>query len=141
MHHRWDGIMQKVRRYNLTIEELSDQLLSSVIRWPGGSSRLDVIFDVYLQLSIKTAERTLRGSDIHFTTIVPGYKIQQWRQLLSCGINKMKLIQFIVEQWQELQRREQPGQKEIYVTSGERCIKITNSLVTDVASLQKLQIS
>jgi hypothetical protein len=112
------GIMQKVKGDNLTFEELSDQLLASVLRLSGGSSRIDVVFDVYLELSIKEAERTLRRSDqgIRFTNIVPGHKIQQWRRLLSCGISKMKLIQFITEQWQEPQRREQLGQKEMYVT-------------------------
>ena len=88
-----------MRGDNMTFEELSDQLLVSVLRATEGSTRVDLIFDVYQDISIKQAERTSRGSDqgIQFTNIVPGHKIRQWRRLLACGASKMKLISFILE--------------------------------------------
>ena len=49
------------------------------------SSRTDVVFDVYLDGSIKNAERDNRRSDsgILFSNIVGGHKVKQCRRLLS----------------------------------------------------------
>ena len=91
----------------MTFDELADQIHASVMRAAASSARVDVVFDVYKQMSIKDAERATRGSDtgIRFTNIVSGHKIQQWRRLLCCGASKMKLVQFIVDQWQETHKR------------------------------------
>jgi hypothetical protein len=98
-----------MRADNLTFEEMSDQLLALVLRTSQGSTRVDLVFDIYKPLSIKQTERTLRGSElgIRCTNIVPGHKIQQWQRLLACGDSKMKMISFIFEQWQQPQRRQQ----------------------------------
>ena len=59
---------------NLTFQELPDQILASVFRTGYGSECADVVFDVYQQLSIKGAERSMRSGEtgIYFTNISLG---------------------------------------------------------------------
>uniref|UniRef100_UPI00358F38F6 uncharacterized protein n=1 Tax=Myxine glutinosa TaxID=7769 RepID=UPI00358F38F6 len=73
------------------------------------------------------------------TNITPGHKIQQWRRLLACGESKMKLISFILTQWQQPQRRQQLAQRTVYFTSGEKCFKLNSDSVSDVADLASTQ--
>jgi len=135
------SLIQKTNGDHMTFDELADQVLANVMRAAGSSQRVDVVFDVYKQLSIKDPERTTRGSDtgIRFTNIISGHKIQQWRWLLCCGASKTKLIQFIVEQWQEPHRRQKLGEKTMYVTSGETCTKITCDEAVEVVELKTSQ--
>lgn len=74
------SVVQKMKGDNLTFEELADQMLTSILRTGDGGERIDVVFDVYQELSIKGVERTMRGAEtgIRFTNIIPGHKIQQW---------------------------------------------------------------
>ena len=132
------SLLHKMRGDNMTFEELSGQLLASVLRSSVGSTRVDLIFDVYKQISIKKAERALRGSDqgIRFTNIVAGHKIQQWRRLLLCGTSKMNLISFILEQWRQPQRRQQLSQRTVYFTSGEKRFKLSSNSVSEVTELE-----
>ena len=79
------SLVQKVHGDNKTFAELSDAIFMSALRTGAESSRIDVVFDVYLDESIKNAERVNRGSDsgILFSNIVAGHKVRQWRGLLS----------------------------------------------------------
>ena len=137
------SVVQKLKGDHLTFEELADQILAvaSVLRIGDGSERIDVVFDVYTQFSIKRAERTLRGagSGIRFTNIVPGHKIKQWRRLLSCGASKTKLISFIVEQWEQPKMREKVGEKSLYVTCDHLCFRLTCDSVNEVEALKTSQ--
>ena len=135
----FDGmnILHKMRGDNMTFGELSDHLFAFVLRTSEGCTRIDMIFDVYQQSSIKQAERQSRASEhgIRFTNIAPGHKIQQWRRLLMCGTSKMKLIGFILEQWKQPNYREQLAQKTVYFTSGDVCFKLSRSSVSEVSEL------
>ena len=73
--------LQMVHDENNTLAELSAQAFDFVIKNRDGSERLDVVFDVYGDLSIKPAERTLRVYDegVVFSTILPGHRLKQWR--------------------------------------------------------------
>ena len=135
------SLIQKTNGDNMTFDELADQIHASVMRAAASSERVDVVFDVYKQMSIKDAERATRGSDtgIRFTNILSGHKIQQWRRLLCCGASKMKLVQFIVDQWQETRKRQILGEKVMYVTSGETCTKITCDEVVEIDELKTSQ--
>ena len=94
---------QKMKGDKLTFEELAEQMLISVIQTSASSERIDVVFDVYRQLSIKGTERATRGSETGtcFTNTIPGHKILQWRRLLSCNVSETKLINFLVSQWKK----------------------------------------
>ena len=55
------SLVQKVHGDNKTFAELSDAIFMSALRTGAESSRIDVVFDVYLDESIKNAERVNRG--------------------------------------------------------------------------------
>ena len=105
------------------------------------SECIDVVFDVYRQLSIKGVERAMRGLEtgICFTNIIPGHKILQWRRLLSCNGSKTKLISFLVSQWKKSSMRKKLGGKTMYGTCDSLCFRITRDDVTKEDNLNTSQ--
>ena len=63
--------------------------------------RIDVVFDVYRETSIKNAEWCKWGSNtaIQYRNVAGGHNIQQWKKFLCSSYNKSSLIKFILEQW------------------------------------------
>ena len=73
------ALIQKLRGENRTFEQLSDYMFEAALNAGQGSDRIDVVFDVYGDQSIKSAERLSRSSrdGVTFKTIRPGYKIKK----------------------------------------------------------------
>ena len=73
-----------------------------------GSSRIDVVFDIYREKSIKTAEQAERGSKlgIVFSQIKPWHRIMNWKRILASIETKAKLTKFTAEKWKELLQRD-----------------------------------
>jgi len=71
------NLVQNVHGDNKTFAELSDAIFMSALHTETESSRIDVVFDVYRDESIKNTERVNRGSDssILFNNIVSGHKV------------------------------------------------------------------
>ena len=118
---------------DMTFNELADQLLAMILGMAGLCKRVDIVFDVYQSTSIKESERLARGSDdgIRFTSICGGHKIKHWRRLLSNGSSKMKLIEFLVEKWTTPSARQALGERTLYLTCREKCMRITFQKVSD----------
>ena len=135
------GLMNKLHGENRTFSELSDQVFSQILHAGHGSDRIDVVFDVYHSDSIKSAERIQRGSTegLAFSNILPGHKIKHWRRLLSCTESKNKLTAFLAESWKEQKFQETLGRKCIFLTSSDRCIKLTESGRQSIDYLQSTQ--
>ena len=106
-----------------------------------GSDIIDMVFDVYPADSIKSAESIQRGSTegIACSNKMPGHKIKNWRQLLSCTESKNKLIAFLAESWKERKFRENLGRKCMFVNSSDRCIKLIESGWQEIDDLQSTQ--
>jgi hypothetical protein len=62
------AIVQKARATGLTFGELAHQMFQSILSSSRGAKRIDVVFDVYMENSIKSAER-LRRSTPDFSTV------------------------------------------------------------------------
>ena len=135
------GLMNKLHGGNRTFSELSDHVFSQMLHAGHGSDRIDVVFDVYHSDSIKSAERIQRGSTegLAFSNILQGNKIKNWRQLLSCTESKNKLTAFLAESWKEQKFREKLGRKCMFLTSSDRCIKLTESGWQSIDYLQSTQ--
>ena len=101
-----------------TFSQLAKSALSSILQVGTKSQRIDVVFDVYREISIKNTERANRGADmgIQFRNIAPGYSIQQWRKLLDSSSNKASLIKFLVNTWKQPFQGEKLQEKVLYVT-------------------------
>jgi hypothetical protein len=91
--------------------------------------------------SNKDAERCNRGSDtvVRLKSIASGHKIKQWRSFLSESQNKTSLIQFLTDEWKAECYKQMNGDKNLYVTSGEDCWKISSDGCHKVAELNSTQ--
>ena len=85
----------------LTFGELADELFRSTTFKGSSFSRIDIVFDIYQVISIKSAERIKRKKNtvITFHSIIPTHKMKQWQSFLSSSKNKTSLTKFLGEQW------------------------------------------
>ena len=134
-------LVQKLKVDYLTFGEIADQILFRVLREGECSNRADVVFDVYRDISIKSAERELRGERdaLIFKNLAAGQKVKQFKIVLHNGDNKTSLIRFVVEHWQKTPSRERLEDKELLVTCGNRCYKITAERVKEEKELRSEQ--
>jgi len=132
------AVVQIVHGENLTFEEVSDKVLNKVLSDGRGSSHTDVVFVIYQEKSIKTAERAERGSKlgIVFNQIQPGHRIKNWKRILASTETKAKLTKFMAENWKELRQSEKLHDVILMVTSGERCFRFTKDDVTEITELR-----
>ena len=88
------SLIQKLKVDHLIFGEIAEMALLRVLREGEGSSRIDVVFDVYRDLSIKSVERELRseGDFITFKNLSSGQKVKQFRSFLQNSQNKTSLI-------------------------------------------------
>lgn len=126
------AMVQKLKGDHKTFAEVADTLLTMVLREGATSTRIDVVFDVYRNISIKNIEREKRGDEMgnEFRSIRPDHKVVQWKKFLSNTDNKQQLITFIVTEWRkEPCRKRLPG-KTLYATAGEECYEISSERST-----------
>ena len=140
----FDGIamVQKTRGDQKTLAEVGDSLMYFVLNKGTDSKRIDVIFDVYKDNSIKSSKREKSGSENghEFRNIKGDHKIHQWRKFLSNSKNKSLLIKFIAEEWQNERHRERLAGKTIFATTEDYCYKVPSIGMTtrkEVGSTQE----
>lgn len=75
------SLIQKLKGNDKTFSQLADTALTHVLHEGANSRRINVIFDVYKETSIKDPERANRGAGtgIQFRNLASGHSIQQWR--------------------------------------------------------------
>ena len=107
------GIVQKLDGNQKTFGDIAKTVLKIVIREGDKCDRVDVVFDVYREDSIKDAERVNRGSGsgVKFRILATGHKVKQRRSFLSEAQNKTMLIEFITEEWKSNESKSMIGQK------------------------------
>ena len=78
--------------------------------------RIDLVFDVYREISLKNTERSRRNkTSIEYSSIKADHSIKQWYKFLGSSKNKTELIKFIFGQWQKEEYRSLLVNKEMYV--------------------------
>ena len=84
-------------------KQIADTVLSHVLQEGGNSRRIDVVFDVYKEISIKSAEREWReeGESVTYKNLTAGQKIKQFRNFPRNGQNKNSLITFFNDYWRK----------------------------------------
>lgn len=135
------ALIHKLSGENHTFDELSDRIFMSVLHAGYGCDRLDVVFDVYREHSIKSAERVNRGSQtgVMFIEIRPAHKIKNWKRLLASTETKNKLSKFLAESWKEEKIRAKLGERFMFVTLGEHCFKLTKDECEEIPALKSNQ--
>ena len=135
------GLVQRMNGNDKTFAQLVESVLAMVLYVGGQSGRVDVVFDVYRQPSIKDSERINRSASttVQYTCLARGHNIQQWRKFLSSSFNKTRFIKFLVGDWKEQRYRDMLQGKALCVTCEETCFKITADEWVEVAELQSTQ--
>ena len=119
----------------MTYSQFATVLLKKVLSIGRDSSRTDVVFDVYLENSIKDVERNRRPcGELKLQQIIPDAEIKQWALLLSSNDNKNKLIRFVVEHWKS--NSNLINAKEFITTVDSKAYKIN---LNDCSLIQELQ--
>ena len=131
------SLLQKAKADHLTYLQLAELTMQSALRESVHCDRLDIVFDVYKRYSIKTAERLRRGEEesISVRNITGGQTIHQWRRFLSNSENKTCLIDFLVQVWTSSDFREKFINKEVFVTCGTLCYRLTQDSANQVDEL------
>jgi len=122
-----------------TFRMIASSLLSMALRESPQSKRIDIVFDTYREISIKNAERSIRGQvpGVQFSDIRAAQLVKQWKKFLSEVKNKTSLIMFLLEEWKtkEYTDRLQREDKVVYVTSEKECWKISPESADEVTEL------
>ena len=135
------ALIQKMKGDQKTFGDVANSILCSALRDGDKSQRIDIVFDIYQEHSIKNQERSRRNSStaIQYKNIQSQQIVRQWRRYLASADNKTELVAFIAKEWQQLPSRVLLGSKTLYVTHGEDCIRITAQSVEDVPELKSTQ--
>ena len=98
------------------------------------SSRIDIVFDTYRDMSIKDVEQTLRGDDqgIQLQNISETQLAKQWKKFLLQSYDKASLIQFLLNVWKKHKYTDTLVGKCLYVTTLDKCWKITQGCCEEV---------
>ena len=127
------ALVGKIKTAGLTDEEFVLKLLNTVLSSSSSSTRVDVVFSVYQQISIKNAECTRRKSgSLEFKKIIGSQQIKEWISFLLFVNNKTKLIKSTVE-WKK--NYHLLNDKLLYVTCKEKCFMISDGNLSTVAHL------
>ena len=92
------GMVQRLNGNNKTFAQVAESVLSMVLYVGGHSGRVDVVFDVFRQLSVKDSESLNRCASptLQYKCLAGDTNnIQQWRQFLCSSFNKTSLIKFL----------------------------------------------
>ena len=103
-----------------------------------GSSRVDVVLDVYREVLIKNVERLKRVStsdSVHYMNILSAYTVKSWNKLLSVTANKPEIVKFLVLQ-KTTPFRDGLSNRTMYVTTEDQCWRVDAAACEPVPELQ-----
>ena len=93
------SLVQNVGQNDGKFGDIAAVVLSMVLKEGTQSSRIDIVFDTYRDMSIKNVERTLQLDDrgLQLQNISETQLVKQWKTFLRQSYNKACLIQFLLE--------------------------------------------
>ena len=131
------AILEKVNGKKKTMRAISNAVLITALSEAERSVHIDIMFDVYKDVSIKNAQRRIIESNsveaILYKTLIPSQVVQQWDIYKASSMNKANLIRFIVLGWRMENSlcRTKLGKHNtvMFVTCDEQCFKIMSDTV------------
>ena len=135
------ALVQRLKGDHKTFSAVAKSLLCLVLHEGSNSKRIDVIFDVYKENSIKNAEREKRAAEFgnEFRNIQSEHKVQQWRKFLLNAKNKKAFTEFVVKEWRRDKYRTKLTGKVLFVTCESDCYEITSQAANIVDELNSTQ--
>ena len=90
-------LVERLKGDHTKFSDVADSLFGIVLHEGASSKRIDVIFDVYRDNSIKNTERDHRGAEYgnEFRNLQPDHKVQQWRRFFLNPQNQKALTIFV----------------------------------------------
>ena len=91
------SLFQKIKGNHKTFKDIQEALFERIMAQSGQCSRVDVVFDVYRDKSVKNAERRTRDNAdaTQYKNILPTHKIKRLHQFIMSSHNKANLIPFL----------------------------------------------
>ena len=87
------AVIGKCKPTQKNFEQMASYMLELILSTTKQAERIDIVFDVYRESSIKNAERLRRSSaKLNFSRIVSNQVIRRWNNFLSSSPNKIVLI-------------------------------------------------
>lgn len=131
------SLVQKVKNDVSTFADVAAAIHNMICKEAMQSNRIDVVFDTYEEMSIKTVERTHRGEEqgLQLQQITATQLVKQWRAFLKQVTNKTSLIKFLVQEWQKTKYTEKLSGKVLFVTCRQTCWKISGNHCEEVPEL------
>ena len=135
------AILQKFHGDGKTFGEIANEVLGYCLSEGCTSERIDIVFDVYKKDSIKNLEREQRGSGqgVQYKSIQAKHKVTQWRRCLASPESKSVLPGFFLGEWKTPDCKKRIGKKQLYVTVGGKCFKISENGCCEIPSLETKQ--
>ena len=132
------SLVQRLKGDQLTFGDVAITVLSMAMKEGVSCNRIDVVFDIYKELSIKNSERRLRGEESGHqpVNITSTQIVRQWRNFLTRVSNKTSLITFIVKEWRKKACRQKLEGKLLYANAGDTCYRITMEGSDEVPTLK-----
>ena len=131
------SLVQKTIANNKTFSQVANSIFSRIMNDGFGCKRIDVVFDVYRELSIKNVERSKRGnSDAPmFSQILPDHNIKQWARFLKGSHNKSELIKFFVREWGKEAYTNRLRDTVLMIGFGTECVKLSSNGIEEIPEL------
>ena len=132
------SIIQKVKGDQVNFGEIAQLVLSMALKDGSTSDRIDIVFDTYKDTSIENCERLTRGEELglKLQDITASQIVRQWRSFLAYVGNKSSLISFLVSEWRKPDYAKRLNGKVLFVTTEDKCYKITTEGNQEVLELQ-----
>ena len=132
-----DGMacVRQIKVAKMKYGQFAITLLRYIIGLAKTAERIDVVFDVYKDISIKDVERNRRShGELKLSQIVSSADIKQWSQVLSSNENKNKLVSFVVAEWKH--NLSILGEKKVFVTLNTDALMLTSTAFSPVPTLR-----
>ena len=135
----YDGmaLLQRLKlTHGSTFRVVAEKVFSTVTS--SNSNRIDAVFDVYRDVSIKNAERSKRSSrqeDVRYKNILPSYQVKSWNKFLSVSSNKTEAVKVIVSEWKKPEFTSRLQNRLLFVTLGDKCWKLSSTEIEFVPEL------
>ncbi|GFO25216.1 hypothetical protein PoB_005172100 [Plakobranchus ocellatus] len=113
-----------------TFQEYADHIFLPFIKAQlRNVTRIDIVWDVYLEDSLKSTTREIRGRGIRRRVATPNAIPSNWQEFLRLADNKTELFEFLAHQVVE----NLYGDKDIFTTCGQNVL--CSRVHKDISSL------
>ncbi|EDO42115.1 predicted protein [Nematostella vectensis] len=133
------SLVQIINEDRSLFGQVANNILGMALREGAMSNRIDVVFDSYNELSIKSSERLLRGEVAGHQlcgSITSQQIVRQWGNFLAYENIKTSLISFLVHEWKSEANTRRLEGKVLYSNFGEKCYKIADGVFEEVPLLK-----